>query len=145
MGIDQSKGAMIMSVFGALELISRLVMCFLGDYIKGRILFSYVGFCLSLSILNFVAAKASTFQHMLTYSVCKLTNIRKMVKYSLLSVFNHIVFGVLAGLIRASMYSSCSEVLLGRHVALIFTIFRVAQGISLLAGSFIAGQYYCYP
>ena len=71
MQIDQSKASIAMSVFGALELTSRLLMSYLGDYIKGRILYSYVAFCLGLSVLNLVAAQASTFEHMLAYGVCE--------------------------------------------------------------------------
>ena len=71
MQIDQSQASIAMSVFGALELVSRLLMSYLGDYIKGRILYSYVAFCLGLSILNLIAAQASTFPHMLAYSVCE--------------------------------------------------------------------------
>ena len=74
MQIDQSKASIAMSVFGALELTSRLLMSYLGDYIKGRILYSYVVFCLGLSVLNLVAAQASTFEHMLAYGFCRFTN-----------------------------------------------------------------------
>ena len=74
LGIDQSQASLVMSVFGGVELTSRLLMCVLGDYIKGHILYSYIIFSLGLSVLNFTATKATTFEHMLAYGFCRFTN-----------------------------------------------------------------------
>ena len=76
MDIDQSQASMAMSVFGGLELASRFLMSYFGDYIKGRILYSYVAFCLGLSVLNLVATQASTFTQMLACSVCEFLVLR---------------------------------------------------------------------
>ena len=83
MDIDQSQASMAMSVFGGLELASRFLMSYFGDYIKGRVLYSYVGFCLGLSVLNFFAAQATTFQHMLAYSACEFNGIKNHLFYLL--------------------------------------------------------------
>ena len=71
LGIDQSKGALTMTVLGCFELLGRVLMACLGDRIKGRILYFYVAFCFGLSLLNLTATKASTLPHMITYAMRK--------------------------------------------------------------------------
>lgn len=51
------------------------------------------------------------------------------------------VLGILGGPIIASMYSSCSEVLMGQEVHTLFTLTRMAVGLSLLIGPALAGVY----
>ena len=69
LGISQSKASNAMAIFGAFEIVSRLITSYVGDYFKGRILYAYVAFSLCLSVLNFVAAYAHNFGHMLAYGV----------------------------------------------------------------------------
>lgn len=71
LGIDQSKASTAMSIFGAFEIVSRLITSYVGDYVKGKMLYSYVIFALSLSILNVVGAYASTYGHMIGYGIGK--------------------------------------------------------------------------
>ena len=52
-----------------------------------------------------------------------------------------LVFGALGGPIIAAVYSSSSEVLLGRHIPFSFNIFRVAIGLGALIGPIIAGMH----
>ena len=72
--IDQSKGALTMTVLGCFEVLSRLLMACLGDLVKGRILSFYIGFCFGLSVLNLTASNASTLPHMLTFAISKYCN-----------------------------------------------------------------------
>ena len=78
LGISQSNASSSMAIFGAFEIVSRLVTSYVGDYFKGRILYAYVGFSLSLSVLNFVGAHAYTYSHMLGYGIGRYYHKQRM-------------------------------------------------------------------
>ena len=72
--IEQSQAAWLMTLLGILELVARVLMSVLGDYIKGRVLYVCIFCSVGLCILHAVAAYATTFLHMLVYSICKSKN-----------------------------------------------------------------------
>lgn len=71
-GISQFRATLATSLMGFWGVISRLLMSFYGDYIKGQILYTYVVFCLGLAATNLALVWASTFEQMLVYGSSKL-------------------------------------------------------------------------
>ncbi|KAK2157441.1 hypothetical protein LSH36_191g01053 [Paralvinella palmiformis] len=118
LGIPQRQSSEAMAVAGSCEVFSRLLTSYIGDYFKGKILYMYVLCCVLLCIQNALGTMAYTFTHLAIYAAA---------------------LGLFGGPIIAAMYSSCSEVLQGQHVPVIFTTFRVGLGIGALAGPTLAG------
>ena len=73
LGISQSKASTVMSIFGAFEIISRVITSYVGDYLKGKLLHVYVLFSFLLCLLNIGGAFAYTYTHMIVYGIGKLT------------------------------------------------------------------------
>ncbi len=69
--IPQEKASQAMMAVGICEVVSRLVTSYLGDYIKGRILYVYVVFCLILGLQNALGSLAYTYLHLVIYSAGK--------------------------------------------------------------------------
>ena len=67
MGIDQSKAASAMSVVGVCELVSRIITSYVGDYVKGKILYAYVVFTFLLAIQNAMGSLAYNYKHVMLY------------------------------------------------------------------------------
>ena len=67
MGIEPSKAASAMSVVGVCELVSRIITSYLGDYIKGKILYTYVLFTFLLAVQNALGSLASDYTQVVVY------------------------------------------------------------------------------
>ena len=67
MGIEPSKAASAMSIVGVCELVSRLITSYLGDYIKGKILYTYVLFTFLLAIQNALGSLAHNYTQIIIY------------------------------------------------------------------------------
>ncbi len=70
--IPQSDSSMAMMVMGGTEVITRIVVSFLGDHIKGYMLHMYIICCFMLIITNILGYFALTFLHFTIYVVGKL-------------------------------------------------------------------------
>ena len=68
LGIPQWKASRAMSLIGACEVVSRLVTSYLGDRVKGKILYVYVICSLVLMLQNGLGSMATTFNYLLIYA-----------------------------------------------------------------------------
>ena len=68
LGIPQSKSSNAMAVIGSCEVVSRLVTSYVGDYVKGKILWVYVGCTLALCIQNALGSLATQFSELVGYA-----------------------------------------------------------------------------
>ncbi len=73
MGITQERGSLCMIIVGVFELISRCMASWLGDYIKGKILYLYIGCMLAMSCQNAMGYFATTYSHLALYGAGKRT------------------------------------------------------------------------
>ena len=69
--IKQSQASVVMSIMGVSELTSRLVMLYVGDYVKGMLLCAYVAFSVLLCVLNVAGSFAYSLTHMVLYAIGK--------------------------------------------------------------------------
>ena len=67
--VAQSKAAIVMSLYGAMELVSRLVASYIGDFFKGRLLYAYVLFSFVLVLVNVFGAFADSIAHWIIYVI----------------------------------------------------------------------------
>ena len=72
MGIEPSKAASAMSIVGVCELVSRIITSYLGDYIKGKILYTYVIFTFLLAVQNALGSFADNYTQIILYGAGKL-------------------------------------------------------------------------
>ena len=70
-GIHQSDASKAMIAMGGAECITRLAMSYLGNYIKGSLLYMYVISCSVLTIINLLAYFATSYLHLTMYGVGK--------------------------------------------------------------------------
>ena len=68
LGLTQEMGTVLMTVAGSCEVVSRLMMSYIGDYCKGKLLYTYVVFCSLLFILNGATTVAHNYTHMIVYA-----------------------------------------------------------------------------
>ena len=67
--IPQSQASWAMSVMGGCELFSRVLMSYVGDRFKGRILYMYVACTLILGVQNAVGSLIYSFNQILLFGV----------------------------------------------------------------------------
>jgi len=67
LGISQKQASNAMILYGACEVVSRLMTSYLGDKFKGRALHLYVVCTLLLCVQNGIGSMAYTYVHLLVY------------------------------------------------------------------------------
>ena len=75
-GISQSSSSTAMAVIGGVEVLSRAITSYFGDYFKGYMLHAYTVCAFILSITNVIGYFATTFTHFIIYGVGKYSGIR---------------------------------------------------------------------
>ena len=68
-GVAQSKATTGVIAMGIAETISRCTFSWAGDYIKPNILYAYVVFAVLICIVHGMAILATTFTHLMLYSI----------------------------------------------------------------------------